>query len=125
MYTCAGPLPAVGSLEATFASNFISLTWIPPFTLDITDVEPDISGYCIDVINSTTSSTLYSLCGINETIFSYPTPADSWCIVYTVYPASVVGNGTKATTTKYLTSEDKTIFLMLINYFSSTIQRIE
>jgi hypothetical protein len=104
-----GLLPAVVSLEATFSSDFIYFTWTPPFTLDITDVEPDISGYCIDIINSTTSSTLYSLCGINETEFIFPTPPDNGCqgyIACTVIPVNAVGNGTMAISSNSLAGEE-------------------
>ena len=38
-------------------SGDIKLTWTPPFTLDITDVDPDISNYTVYIINTNTSNT--------------------------------------------------------------------
>jgi hypothetical protein len=90
-----GHLHAVGSLSVGVTHDFmITLTWTPPFTLDITGVEPDITGYCVDVISS---STLYSSCEINVTRFSYTLPPqESACNNFTlvVIPVNVVGNGT-------------------------------
>ena len=99
MHDCSphvGLLSAVGSLNITTLDSTLTLTWTPPFTLDIEAVESDISGYCVDVVNSTSSSTLHSECGITETQFSYPIPPDSDCYVYnfTVTPVNIVGNGT-------------------------------
>ena len=70
----------------------ISLTWTPPFTLNITQVEPDIAGYCVDV---TTSSTTGSWCEIDTTGFNYSLPRDGACYNFTfvVTPVNVVGNG--------------------------------
>ena len=89
----AGHLSAVGSLN-------ISITWEPPFTLDITGEDPDITGYCVDVINSTSSVTLHSQCGITETTFTFPIPTDTNCHAYnfSVTPVNIVGNGTEDTT---------------------------
>ena len=42
-------LSAVGSLSITASDSTLSLTWEPPFSLDITNIDPDITGYCVDV----------------------------------------------------------------------------
>ena len=72
----------------------MSVTWTPPFTLDISDVEDDISGYCIDVVNINTSSSLFSQCGINATEIDFSLSLDA-CHIYriTVSPVNVVGQG--------------------------------
>ena len=90
-----GLLSAVGSLNITASDSTLSLTWEPPFSLDITNVDPDITGYCVDAINSTSSVTLHSECGINTTMFTYPKPSDTDCVVYSfsVTPHNVVGAG--------------------------------
>ena len=90
-----GLLSAVGSLSITASDSTLSLTWEPPFTLGITGVDPDITGYCVDVINSTSSVTLHSECGINTTKFTYPKPSDTDCVVYSfsVTPHNIVGAG--------------------------------
>ena len=103
--TCiiVGVLSAVLALTLSIHDSFIFLTWEPPFTLHMTfGFTPDIIGYCVDIINSTSSLNLYSQCGINTTAFSYPIPRDSVCcdyISYTVTPVNIVGNGTGTTST--------------------------
>ncbi len=66
-----GLLPAVGSLAATPfpLDSIISLTWTPPFSLDISYV--DITGYCVGVVNSTSSLMIGSQCGITDTQYNY------------------------------------------------------
>jgi hypothetical protein len=92
---CTGTLSAVGSLNATveLCSPTITLTWTPPFTLDIARVDPDIIGYCVDIINSTSLLTQFSSCEINGTEFSYSAAIENSIIV--VIPVNIVGNGTQ------------------------------
>ena len=92
-----GLLSAVSSLSATIQDSIISLNWTAPFTLDIPKVDPDIT-YCVGVVDSISSSTLHSQCGITETEYEYPIPPDSACHDYmvTVTPVNVVGNGTSS-----------------------------
>ena len=94
-FHCVGQLSAVGSLNITASDSTLSLTWEPPFTLDITGVDPDITCYCVDVVDSTYSVTLHSQCNITMTEFSYPLPQDAVCHSYvlTVSPVNVVGRG--------------------------------
>ena len=101
-YYVPGLLSVVGSLNITTVDSTLTLTWTVPFSLDITNVKLDISYcmyICVDVVNSTSSSTLHSECGITETQFSYPIPPDSDCHVYTftVTPVNIVGNGSRDT----------------------------
>ena len=93
----AGLLSAVGSLMMTVQDSTISLTWTAPFTLDIPG-DPDIT-YCVCEVNSTSSSTLHSQCGITETEYEYPIPPDSACHdhMITVTPVNPAGNGTSST----------------------------
>ena len=93
-----GLLSDVVSLELTLLpDSIVSLHWKPPFSLDITGVDPDIEGYCVDVISTTSSSTLHSQCGINRTEFNYSLPVGIVCEdhTYTVTAVNVVGNGTQ------------------------------
>ena len=95
-----GLLSDVVSLELTLLpGSIVSLRWKPPFSLDITVVDPDIEGYCVDVISTTSSSTLHSQCGINRTEFNYSLPVGTVCEdhTYSVTAVNVVGNGTRAT----------------------------
>ena len=77
-------------------SNF-SLTWTAPTTQEVIDSRPVIEGYCVDVINLTSTSTLHSQCGIMETSFDYPIPTgyNSVChlLQFRVTPVSFGGNG--------------------------------
>ena len=84
----------------TVQDSIISLTWTAPFTLDIRGVDPDIT-YCVGVVNSTSSSTLHSQCGITETEYEYPIPPDSACHdhMVTVTPVNPAGNGTSSSST--------------------------
>ena len=93
-----GLLSAVGSLEiySNASHDTYFLTWTPPFTLDITGVDPDITGYCVDVTSHSNSTpTLHSQCGINVTEFNFDLSPDSGCHRYiaTVKPVNVLGNG--------------------------------
>ena len=85
---------AIDSLNITASNSTLSLTWEPPFTLDINGVDPDIT-YCVDVINSTSLITLRLQCDIIMTEFSYPLPQDAVCHSYvlTITPVNVVGRG--------------------------------
>ncbi len=99
-----GLLPAVGSLTAILIpmDSIISLTWTRPFSLDITNVDPDITGYCVGVVNSTSSLVIHSQCGITDTQYNYTvsprsTPCDNY--TFTVTPINIVDNGTSASVT--------------------------
>ena len=95
----AGLLSAVGSMALTVHQNSnYTLEWVPPFSLDIASIDPDIEGYCVDITSLSTTSVLRSQCGVNGTLFSYPIPSNDGCHDYefTVTPVNVVGNGTTA-----------------------------
>ncbi len=100
-----GVLPAVSLLTATPRDSIISLTWYSPFSWDIFYVHPDITGYCVGVVNSTSSLVIHSQCGITDTQYNYPvsprsTPCDTY--TFTVTPVNIVGNGTSASLTLLL-----------------------
>ena len=96
--TLAGLLAAVGSPSVDLVGTNISLTWTAPFTLDISNVDPDIT-YCVDVVNSTSSSIVLSECRITVTGFNFSIPLGRVCdnYTFTVTPVNVVGNGTAVT----------------------------
>ncbi len=98
----AGLLPAVGYLTATPIplDSIISLTWTPPFSLDIPGVDPDITGYCVGVFIS--SLVIHSQCGITDTQYNYTvSPRSTQCdnYTFTVTPVNIVGNGTSVSVT--------------------------
>ena len=88
-------LGVVSSISLTVKNSTITLNWLSPFSLDIYNVDPDIT-YCVNVLNSTTHTVVDSQCGITETEYEYPVPPDAICHIYlfTVTPINVVGNGT-------------------------------
>ena len=98
---CIGLLPAVRSLELTIVNSSYSLEWVPPFSLDIPSVDPDIEGYCVNITSLTSSNTLHSQCEITNVSFSYPIPSDDGChdYMFTVTPVNILGNGTQAVVT--------------------------
>ena len=73
-----GTLSAVSSLSISSQNSLVNLTWTAPFTLDIDNIDPDIT-YCVDVINYTSSMMLHSECDILTTEYSYPIPPTIWC----------------------------------------------
>ena len=94
----AGLLAAVGSPSVDLVGTDIFLTWTAPFTLDISNADPDIT-YCVDVVNSTSSSTVLSERGITVTGFNFSIPLGRVCdnYTFTVTPVNMVGNGTAVT----------------------------
>ena len=112
-----GRLSAVGDLSATVLGSTISLTWNSPFTLDITNVDPDIT-YRVDVINSTSSQVIHSQGGITITQYNYTTslsPERRACDVFkfTITPFNRVGSGNVSTTSQYYSSHGKCTWINL------------
>ena len=88
----------IGTPIATANRNsIISLAWTPPFSLDITNVDPDIT-YCVGVDNSN-SLVIFYQCGITDTQYNSfrSTPCDNYTI--TITPVNIVGNGTSSNVT--------------------------
>ena len=91
---------SIGPISLTTTDSVFYLTWPEPPTLDITDEDPDIVGYCVDVIDSTSSVTLHSDCEITETEFYYPIPSDAPCTeyVFNIRARNAAGTGEPSTT---------------------------
>ena len=69
-----------------------TLTWIPPFSLDLTNVDPDIV-YCVEVYNITCGGRELVISDCNVTENSYTSDAigpDVYIYEYTVTPRSNV-----------------------------------
>ena len=103
----AGLLPVVGNLTLTVNDSIATLSWTAPFSLDITNNDPAISGYCVDVYRA--GSLVHSTCEVTETEFNYLLPPDGLCHVYTftVTPVNAAGNGTSDNYTRVLSCTGK------------------
>ncbi len=124
LHNIVGLLPAVGSLTATpiLLDSIISFTWTPPFSLDISGVDPDITGYCVGVVNSTSSLAIHSQCGITDTQYNYTvSPNDTVCDTYTftVTPVNIVGNGTSASVILPPTVTEGERYHIFITYYAT------
>ena len=97
-----GPLLSVTKLLLKSSSTTITISWDPPFSLNLTTAEPDIQ-YCVDVYNVTgggadlgcltdTNTKLLSICHLTMTNHSYnpdsPNASDLFC--FKVTPVSNV-----------------------------------
>ena len=82
--------------------NVSTLSWVPPFSLDLTSVDPDIV-YCVEVYNITCGrSLLISECDVVETNYTNDSLLPGYIYEYTVTPRSNVegaSNGTSLTIT--------------------------
>ena len=90
-----GLLAAVGSLEAYPRQTFILLTWTPPFSLDLTGIDPDVF-YYVEVYNISTGGTLFiNSYKVLESDFNFTLPSPSPCdqFEFRVIPANGAGNG--------------------------------
>ena len=89
-----GPLDAVTSLTKVGST----LSWVAPFSLDLTNIDPDVV-YCVDVYNITCGGRdlVSSDCHVTDT--NYTAFSDGYLYVYIVTPRSNVegaGNGTRS-----------------------------
>ena len=72
--------------------NFTTLSWKAPFSLDLTNIEPDIA-YCVDVYNITCGGRklLISDCDVTETSYTFDgISPEGYLYEYIVTPRSNV-----------------------------------
>ena len=68
--------------------NTATLSWVPPFSLDLTNVEPDIV-YCVEVYNITCGrSHLINECDVMEISYTNDALHSGYIYEYTVTPRS-------------------------------------
>ena len=92
-----GILGAVNDLSVSRMNLFLLISWVAPFTLNLTTVEPDIS-YCLQICNNSLEEYCHwSLCHIRDTNFVYALQPEDTChqdtIYITVTPVNAVGKG--------------------------------
>ena len=87
--------------------NSTTLSWSPPFSLDLTNVEPDIV-YCVDVYNITCGGRelLISDCDVTETSYTSDVIVpDGYIYEYIVTPRSNVEGAINGTPSQPLKSK--------------------
>ena len=82
-------------------TNSSTLTWVPPPSLDLTDIDPDIA-YCVEVYNITCGmrDLIISNCSVTEPSYTSGVIVDGYIYKYTITPRSNVPgarNGTSLT----------------------------
>ena len=94
-----GPPQAVGNPRIILINGTLYLSWIPPFTIDITFVDPDLH-YIIEIMNITSAGNSSTIpcdnCPVASPDYVFavenPSPCDSFTFV--VIPTNEAGNGT-------------------------------
>ena len=98
MHIHAGPLGSVVDLETNSNASSINVSWTAPFSLDVTDVDPD-TWYSILIYNVTDDNLTAIPCAdcnnFAETHYIFTPDHSSPCHKYnfTVIPQNGVGNG--------------------------------
>ena len=95
--------------------NFTTLSWSPPFSLDLTNVEPDIV-YCVYVYNITCGGRelLISDCNVIETSYTCDVIApDGYIYEYIVAPRSNVEGAQNGTPSQPVRGKIIVISLLL------------
>ena len=104
MVTCSHTNNILGPLQSVvnLTRNMSTISWVAPFSLDLTGVDPDIV-YCVEVYNITCGrSLLISECYLMETSYTNDSLQAGHIYEYTVTPLSNVkgaSNGTNWTVT--------------------------
>ena len=78
----------------------IYLTWVPPPSLDLTGIDPDIMHYEISVFNNKTGQTEnLNVHGTNFTYYVHPAHGSDLCqeLEFSVLAVNIVGRGSKNT----------------------------
>ena len=89
-----GLLAAPSNLKAaSITTTAIHLTWDHPYTLDITGIDPDISGYVIYIRNANTGNT--TTVSVTETEYAFVRQDFRHCDIFEfrVQAVNVVGEG--------------------------------
>ena len=97
------PIGPLGSLtpNLTTSTSFITISWLPPFSLNLTTAEPDIQ-YCVDVYNVTGGGDdhLQSVCDITDTYYTFTASDPDQLFIFTVTPRSNVEGSLNGTTSQ-------------------------
>lgn len=98
----AGPLDSPANLKISrdYSTNTTTITWKPPFSLDLTQVHVDVL-YCLEVYNVTCGGgeLLISDCNITEPRYHSNILQPAYIYSVTVTPASNVKGAFNGTST--------------------------
>ena len=80
----------------TKTNHSLLITWKAPFTLNITNTEPDVT-YCINILNISNGHNVVSVCNSTATEFLYTHTSEVLChtsiLKITVTPINGAGQG--------------------------------
>ena len=99
-FLCIGPLTSVKNLTAQEMRNHtIQISWDPPETLDLTDIEPDISHYIVRIRSNSSNSFQEETITISETEYIFRLRGIDQCMPYEIMVTGVnlVGSGANST----------------------------
>ena len=92
--TYVGLLDAVDNLIVVFEDSSFNISWDPPFSYIVPNINQPLITHCINITNSSSDEVVVSECGISVTHYSFQCDYDP-CMLYTVtvIPVNRVGNG--------------------------------
>ena len=82
------------TIEA-LGENTVILSWSPPFTLDVSDTDPDITGYRVYIFNYNTSNQEMKSTAANVTEFRFVIHDQSHLYEFSVSALNEVGEGNR------------------------------
>ena len=87
--------------SALLTTPSLTISWAPPFSLNLTTAEPDIQ-YCVDVYNVTGGGDdhLQSVCDITDTYYTFTASDPDQLFNFTVTPRSNVEGSLNGTTSQ-------------------------
>ena len=94
-----GPPSSVGGLEINVNGSSISISWTPPFSLDVTGVDPDVnySVFIYSMTNETVPVTYPDCANIADTLCvftpDYVRPCHKYMYIFDVTPYNGAGQG--------------------------------
>ena len=120
-----GPLHPVSDLYFLLeqsSNTTITISWAPPFSLNLTTAEPDIQ-YCVDVYNVTGGGDdhLQSMCDITDTYCTFTASDPDQLFNFTVTPRSNVEGSLNGTTSQPVQGSVVGGILKLLFYYFGII----
>ena len=107
--------PSVNSTLLSFPVVDATISWEAPYTLDLTEVDPDIT-YTVTVTSTSSLEALDTLCEINTTEIQYPLPPRSWCfhLNFIIIPVNLAGNGVRSNVSYTSAEESKYSYMCVV-----------